>query len=214
MKNLISIITVFVMVHPLFSMDDTEYEKAMMAAMEKMGQVQTQNDFLDLANRFERIAEVKKDRWEPLYHAAYARVMMAAMEQDPEKKDPHLDVAQSYLKTMESIEYDQVEKLALEGFLIMIRMSVDPSRGMEMGQQCGMTLNQAYAMDNNNPRAVLMLAQFKFGSASYMGMDTSEPCAMFDRSIELFDSEAEENSEPFAPRWGKEMAVMMKQQCK
>ena len=213
MKTLAIICAMTFIVTVLYANDDNAYKKAMKEAFENMEHAQTIDDFREVANRFERIAEVDKDKWQPLYHAAYARVIMAAMEQDPGKKDPHLDQARGYLDKMEEMEYDTVEKLVLEGFLLMIRMSVDPSRGMELGPDCGMILSQAYAMDSLNPRAVLMMAQFNFGSSSYMGMDTSGPCAMFDDSIELFDQENPDETDPFLPCWGKEMATMMKAQC-
>jgi hypothetical protein len=214
MKTLMNIILFFFVMNPLFSRDDSAYEKAMKDALTRMNLAATIHDFQEVANQFERIADVKKESWLPLYHAAYARVMMAAMAQDPQKKDPDLDAAQQHLDVMENLEHDTVEKMALEGFLIMIRMSVDASRGMELGSQCAMIINQAYNMNKQNPRAVLMLAQFNFGSASYMGQDTSESCAMFDTAIELFDQAETGETDPFAPRWGKEMALMMKEQCK
>jgi hypothetical protein len=78
---------------------------------------------------------------------------------------------------------------------------------------CGMVVNQAYNMNNQNPRAVLMLAQFNHGSASYMGQDTSESCAMFDEVIKLLDENKAEESDPFLPSWGRNMASMMQMQC-
>jgi hypothetical protein len=93
----------------------------------------------------------------------------------------------------------------------MISMSVDASRGMTLGQECAMVLNQAYSMNNLNPRAVLMLAQFKHGAASYMGADTSEACSMCQDALEMFEHEEGQGSPDFFPKWGKEMALMMKQ---
>jgi hypothetical protein len=138
---------------------------------------------------------------------------MAAMEQDLQKKDPYLDAAQQNLDAIEKMEHDATERMALQGFLTMIRMSVDLSRGMELGQNCAMLLNQAYQMNNQNPRAVLMLAQFNHGSAQYMGADTSESCAMFNEALQLLDQEEAEESEQFLPSWGRDIALMMQEQC-
>jgi hypothetical protein len=178
-----------------------------------MNQAASIEDFQQVANQFDRIANVEKGNWLPAYHAAYVKVMMAAMEQDLQKKDPYLDAAQQNLDAVETMEHDVVERLALQGFLTMIRMSVDPARGMELGMDCGMVVNQAYNMNDQNPRAVLMLAQFNHGSASYMGQDTSESCAMFDEVIKLLDEAESDDSDPFLPNWGRNMASMMQQQC-
>jgi hypothetical protein len=212
MKTLVTIV-LLVVAHPLISNSGNNYKKAMKDALENMQQAASIDDFQGVANQFERIADVEKDRWLPAYHAAYVRVMMAAMEQDPQKKDPYLDAAQKHLDAIEKMEHDATERLSLQGFLIMIRMSVDPSRGMELGQECGMIVNQAYMMDKENPRALLMLAQFNHGSIQYMGGDTSEPCAMFDQVIQLYDQAESSKTDPFMPSWGKEIAMMMQQQC-
>ncbi|MFC2126004.1 hypothetical protein ACFLU5_14470 [Bacteroidota bacterium] len=212
MKTLVSII-LLVVVNPLFSTSDSKYERAMKDALEEMEQAASINDFQDVTNQFERIADVEKERWQPAYHAAYTKVMMAAMEQDLLKKDPYLDAAQKHLDAIEQMEHDGTERMALQGFLTMIRMSVDPSRGMDLGQECAMILNQAYVMNKQNPRAVLMLAQFNHGSAQYLGEDTSESCAMFDEVIQLLDQPEAEESDQFLPKWGKDIAYMMQQQC-
>jgi len=212
MKTL-TVLLFAIMVNPVFSYSETTYEKAMKKAEERLNQAATIDDFREAANQFDRIGDMEKDKWLPQYHAAYAKVMMASIEEDPLKKDPFLDAAQLNLDAIEKLDHDESEKLALEGFLIMIRMSVSLDRGMELGMDCGMIVNQAYTMNNQNPRAVLMLAQFKFGSAQYMGQDTSESCAMFEESLELLEQPENKKSEPFLPAWGKDMALILQQQC-
>ena len=213
MKRLTTI-ALFIVLSPVLSKGESTYEKAMKDALGKLNQAASIEDFQNVANQFDRIANVEKENWLPAYHAAYVKVLMAAMEQDLQKKDPYLDAAQQNLDVVEAMEHDAVERLALQGFLTMIRMSVDPARGMELGMDCGMVVNQAYNMNNQNPRAVLMLAQFNHGSASYMGHDTSEACAMFDEVIKLLDETEADASDTFLPGWGRNMATMMQQQCK
>jgi hypothetical protein len=212
MKTLATVI-LFMGLHPVLSLEDNTYKKAMKDAIGKMNQAASIDDFQEVANQFERIANVENDNWLPFYHAAYAEVMMAAMEEDLQKKDLYLDAAQQNLDAVEKMEHDITERMALQAFLMMIRMSVDPSRGMELGQQCAMVVNQAYMMDSQNPRAVLMLAQFKHGSAQYMGEDTSEACLMFDEASQLLNQSREDKSQQFLPGWGKDIALMMQQQC-
>ena len=202
-----------IILNPLFSYGEGKYEKAMKNALEGLNQAATIEDFRQVANQFDRIGDNEKDKWLPKYHAAYAKVMMASMEEDLQTKDPFMDAAQIKLDAIEKIEHDQSQRLSLEGFLIMIRMSVSLDRGMELGMDCGMILNQAYTLKNQNPRAVLMLAQFKFGSAQYMGQDTSESCAMFDEALELLENPENKDSDTYLPAWGKNLAQILKQQC-
>ena len=212
MRTLTGLLFAIIM-NPVFPYSETTYEKAMKDAPNVLNQAATIDDFREAANQFDRIGDIEKDKWLPQYHAAYAKVMMASIEADLEKKDPFLDAAQLNLDAIENLEHDVSERLALEGFLIMIRMSVSLDRGMELGMDCGMILNEAYTLNNQNPRAVLMLGQFKFGSAQYMGQDTSESCELFDESLDLFDNDSKGNKELFLPFWGKNLAVIFQQQC-
>lgn len=212
MKTFVSIILLIVII-PVCSKSEGNYEKAMKDALDKMNHATSVEALQPVANQFDRIADVEKKSWLPLYHAAYARVMMAAMEQDTEKKDAYLDAAQNNLDMLEKMDHDATERMALLGFLIMIRMSIDSSRGMELGQQCAMIVHQAYTVNKDNPRAVLMLGQFKHGSAQYMGEDTSEACAMFDTVLQLLDQSQADRSANFLPNWGKDQALTMQKQC-
>ena len=212
MKTIASII-LLIAISPVFSTNVNDYEKAMKDALVKLNQATTVDDLSLVANQFERIANVEKDNWLPIYYGAYSRVMMAAMELDPQKKDPYLDAVQQNLDEVEKLDHDATERMALQGFLYMIRMSVDPARGIELGQKCAMILNQAYMMNDQNPRAVLMLGQFNHGSAQYMGADTSEACAMFDTTLQLLDQPREKDSDKFLPNWGKDLALNMQKQC-
>lgn len=189
------------------------YEKAMQDALDQLEAASTVAQLQPVANQFDRIADVKNEDWLPLYHAAYARIMMAAMEEDLEKKDASLDAAQQNLDAVEKLEHDASERLALQGFLHMIRMSVDSGRGMEIGMVCGGIIQEAYALNNHNPRAVLMLGQFQFGSAQFMGQDTSEACGLFDETLQLLEQSDSEAPGDFSPNWGKEMALYSIQQC-
>jgi len=212
MKTLLCIILLFTL-YPALSKDGNNYEKAMKEALHGMSQVTSLEDLSVVSNHFERIANTENENWLPFYYAGYTRVLMAAMESDSRKKDSFLDVAQTHLDVVETIEHDAIERMVLQGFLYMIRMSVDLSRGVELGQECAMILNQAYMMNDQNPRAVLMLAQFNLGTAQYMGMDTLEPCSMLVTALKLLDQSQPEGANQFLPGWGKDLVLNMQNQC-
>jgi hypothetical protein len=212
MKTLTSIILVLVL-SPVFSIKGNNYDKAMTDALHSMSQAASVEELSLVANQFERIANAENANWLPVYYAGYTGVLMAAMESDAQKKDLYLDLAQQHLDAVENMEHDATERMALQGFLYMIRMSVDPSRGVELGQECAMILNQAYMMNNQNPRAVLMLAQFNHGSAQYMGTDTSEACTMLAAALLLLDQPKHTGADQFLPSWGKDLALNMQNQC-
>ena len=211
MKTYLSILLILFANSVVIAKDN--YERAMQDAMDKLTAASTVDELQAVANQFDRIADVKSNEWLPRYHAAYARIMMAAMAGDMDKKDTYLDAAQLNMDSVEELEHDASERLALQGFLHMIRMSIDPGRGMELGMVCGNIIQEAYDLNNKNPRAVLMLGQFLFGSAQYMGQDTSEACGLFDKTLNLLDQSGIEDALDFWPNWGRPIAEHGKQQC-
>ena len=137
------------------------------------------------------------------------------MEATPEAKDEVLDHVQTYLDKIASIEHNECEALALQGFVYMLRISVDPAtRGPEYSAMSAASLQKAKSLDENNPRVLHLLAQLSFGSAQFFGSDTSEACQLNDLSLEEFISRAKEvEDESLDPNWGQNMAQAFKAQC-
>ena len=74
-------------------------------------------------------------------------------------------------------------------------------------------LQQANQLDNNNPRAMLMLVQMQFGTSQFFGSGVEEACKMFARSKVLFDLEVNEDR-GIQPSWGRPHAAAMLKNCK
>ena len=77
-----------IILNPVFSYSETTYEKAMKDALNVLNQAANIDDFREAANQFDRIGDIEEDKWLPQHHAAYAKVMMASIEADLQKKDP------------------------------------------------------------------------------------------------------------------------------
>ena len=163
-------------------------------------------------NAFDRIAEAEKTKWEPFYYAAFGNVMMANKENDATKKDTYLDLALNAIEKAKAIVPNESEVIALEGFIHMIRVTVDPaSRGQQYSGMAFQSFGKAVAMNPENPRALSLLAQMQYGTAQFFGSPTTEACATLTKSLEKFESYKSEN--PLAPQWGKKMAEGLKSKC-
>ena len=191
------------------------YTEAMSEGMKMLKEAQGSQDFLAVANKFERISEAENEKWHPAYHASYAMTIVAAMEQDPSKKDENLDAAQALIEKAAALDHNESEVLALQGFIYMIRIGVDPaSRGQQYSGMSAASLQKAKAIDPENPRVLYMLAQLSFGTAQFFGSDTSEACGLNEQALEKFNAMEEiESEDPFAPSWGKNMAEGFNAQC-
>ena len=194
----------------------TGYDKAMKQAIAELNTAGTVAQMSEAGNTFDRIVSGAPEEWLPLYYGAYSRVVMAAMEQDVTKKDAYLDLAESRLEGIIELEnFDRSEVLALQGFLNMIRITVDPGvRGQEYSMKSSAVLQEAIAINPQNPRAMLMLAQMSYGSAQFFNADTSESCEMADSASQLLDVEAQNAEDGFAPKLGRYQADAIIAQCK
>lgn len=188
-----------------------QYEAAMEAAIQKLYQAQSPEALQQAANTFERIGKKETDKWHPHYYAGYARTMITAMSQENEGKDKLLDAALEHVNAAKKLAENNSEILALEGFIHMMRIPIDPaSRGPQYSGMSIGALQKAIALDPENPRAHMLLSDMQYGMAQFLGSDTSEACKTLNKAIELFETDQPENK--LAPAWGKEWAASSKQQ--
>jgi hypothetical protein len=164
------------------------------------------------ANAFERIGDAEKTKWEPFYYASFGYVMMATREQDPTTKDSYLDLALKSNEKAKALQPNESEISALEGFIHMIRVTVDPaSRGQQYSSLAFQSFGKAVALNPENPRALSLLAHMQYGTAQFFGSSTAEACGTLNKALEKFDTYKPANS--LSPQWGRGMAVEMRPKC-
>ncbi|HRI80738.1 MAG TPA: hypothetical protein PLR06_14500, partial [Cyclobacteriaceae bacterium] len=165
------------------------------------------------ANSFDRIGNAEKSRWEPFYYSAFGNVLLATRESDPAKKDAYLDLAKSALDKAMAIKADDSEIAALEGFILMIRVAVDPAvRGQKYSYLSMQSLEKAVALNPENPRAHALIAQLQLGTARFFKVEPTEACATASKALEKFVSFKPESQ--LAPLWGKGMTEELLKNCK
>lgn len=191
---------------------DDAYIEAMGKQIGAVYSAQTLEDLQSAANALDRIGQAEKTRWEPHYYSAFGYLMMATREKDAMKKDGFLDEALTRVERGLELSKDNSELLALEGFVHMLRVSVDPaSRGQRFSGMSMKALSKSVKVNPDNPRALSLMAQMQYGTAQFFGSSTAEPCGMAQKALELFS--VEKSEDPLAPRWGKEMTAGMVKKC-
>ena len=204
---------IIVLLSMLMAFTNNAYDRAMTKSMVQLHEASTSENFRAVANSFDRIADKEKNKWLPYYYSAYAKTILASVEHDLSNKDVILDEAQRAINLLKKIEHNQVEVLTLEAFLNMIRISVDPAnRGQEFSMKSAALLEEATAIDPDNPRTMLFMAHLLYGSAQFFKADTTEACEKFTRALALFDAD-EGTPKHFWPAWGKDQALSMVKQC-
>jgi tetratricopeptide (TPR) repeat protein len=212
MKNLL-IVLLTIIGFGLSSFNLNGYEKAMKTSLEVLKQAQGKAEFLNVANTFERIAKAEKDQWLPYYYTAYAKIIASTLEENLPVKDVYLDEAEVSINSLLLLDHDKVEVLALESFVNMMRISVDPAgRGQIYSLKAADFLEEATAIDEENPRVILLMAYLQHGSAQFFNADTGPACERFAKALELFDKPVEE-VKPLWPTWGRGQAEAMVKKC-
>lgn len=215
MKTSITFLLLSVLIgyaQPTFS-NDNKYAEAMAKNIRTVYTAQTTAELQGAVNALERIGSTEKTKWEPYYYAAFGNIMMATHEQDGNKKDTYLDQALATIKKAKEVNERDSEIVALEGFVHMIRVTVDPaSRGQQYSGLAMQTFGKAISLNPENPRALALMAQMQFGTAQFLGSSTMEACATNEAALQKFATFKSDN--PFAPQWGKEMVKELKEKCK
>jgi hypothetical protein len=210
----ISVLTVFLLffVATVSRADDGKFIETMQRHIETVYSSQNIEEIQSAINTFDRIGEAEKTKWEPFYYSAFGYVMMANLEKDPAMKDTYLDQALKGVEKAKTVQPGESEIVALEGFVHMIRVTVDPaSRGHQYSGLAFQAFGKAVAMNPENPRALCLLAQMQYGTAQFFGSPTTEACATVTKSLEKFDSYKSANA--LAPQWGRKMAEGLKSRC-
>lgn len=190
-----------------------KYEQAMQTNIQSVYQAKTTEELQQAVNSFERIGNAEKDKWEPFYYASFGYIMMATREADGAKRDALLDKATEVLKKATAVKANDSEIVALEGFIYMIRVTVDPAtRGQQYSGLAMQTFGKAIALNPENPRALSLMAQMEYGTAQFFKAPTDKACETGKQAVEKFKTFKSDN--PLAPQWGKESADRFTQQCK
>jgi tetratricopeptide (TPR) repeat protein len=193
--------------------NDNKYMEQMSKHIQAVYAAQTPEQFQEAVNAFDRIAAAEKTKWEPYYYSAFGSVMMANNEKDAVKKDAYLDKALAAIESGKAINPSESELVALEGFVHMIRVTVDPAtRGQQYSGMAFQTYNKALGMNPENPRTLGFLAQMQMGLAKFMGSPTTDACNTAKDALGKFTTYKSEN--PLAPQWGKVMTESLLQNCK
>lgn len=208
MKTLFILITIFI---SSYSYGQSKFESAILRGKQMINDADTVTAYQNVANYFQRIAQKETTEWLPLYYQAQVMAFMASNDTDVDSKEAQLKKALGLIESAKKIEKN-AELLTLEGFVQMLRLSVDPgTRGQTMTPMVLGLYQQALALEPENPRTLLFLGQMKYGMAQFFGTGTEEACTHVKQAYDIFESQP---SDPTVyPTWGMESAKAVLQNC-
>ncbi len=183
---------------------DETYQTAMSQSIEKLFQAKSIPEYVEVANQFDRISNIEKTEWLPLYYASFAYIMISFQETENAKKDQFLDQAQKYLDQAFAIDPNESELHMLQGFLYPSRITVDPmTRGMELMPLMNKSLDKALELNPDNPRVYYLRATMTFHMPPEYGGGAAKALPLYLAAAEKFTVFKPKTA--ISPNWGKEI---------
>jgi len=190
----------------------TPFEKAIKEGLTQFDSAKTITDMQAVVGRFERIAMAEPTRWEPLYYAAFTQINMSFRENDGDKKDAILDLAEKNIEKALSINGDRSELYTIQGFLYQGRIQVNPMRGMTYSQKAAEILSKAIEENPENPRPLFLMAQNIYHTPKMFGGGSKNALPKALEAKELFEKE-KGKEEGIAPKWGAKSNLRVIDAC-
>lgn len=210
--NRIITVLFFLATLPAFS-QSAKYTETMQKNLEAFGTAKTTADYQALAASFERVGEAEKTEWLPYYYASIALLTPAWTDANVDK-DANAQKIKSLLDKADPLTKDNKDKaevLAARNMTATQQMLVDPqNRWMSYGQEGGNYLQQAKALDPENPRLAYLEGAGLFGTPEQFGGGKAKAKPVLERAVALFKAE---KPKPLHPSWGLPIAEGMLAQC-
>ncbi|RMA64713.1 tetratricopeptide repeat protein [Ulvibacter antarcticus] len=179
----------------------TKYQQGMLKAFD----LWQNNQSLEAANMFERIAIAEPDNWLPPFYIAQINVFNSFSEKDKTTVTAQLGKARDFLNDAMALSKDNPEIMVLEAQWYTAWVVFDGMQyGMKYSPKIAELYQKAMQLAPENPRVVLGNTEWQMGSAQFFGQPVDKYCPEIERAIALFDTFEPEGE--FYPRGGKDYA--------
>lgn len=211
MKKTFLILAALIITSATFATSKKYYEK-MGQTLAKFANCQSIEDYQQLGNEFQVIANAENAEWLPLYYHAQCYILMSFMERDVAQKDIFLDVAETSINKMLELAPKEAEVHALKGFYFTARLVVNPQdRGQKYGGLSMQEIGAALALEPENPRAQYLKLSNERGTAQFFGQDTQIYCEQAAKLLSRWDNYKAKS--PLYPSWGKQQVQGIVNSC-
>lgn len=170
------------------------------------------DNFLSMANTFERIGTAEKTEWLPFYYAAYCRVNYAFMQKDPSGNDAIADKSAELINKADSLQPNNSEISCIKSMIASVQMMVNPQqRFMQYGPISQKEMGVAMQQDPSNPRPYMLKGQSLKYTPEQYGGGCKKAIVELTTAQEKYT--AFKPASDISPNWGKSITEMMIKEC-
>ena len=170
-------------------------------------------NFLSMANTFERIGTSEKTEWLPFYYAAYCRVNYAFMQKDQAGNDAIADKATELINKADSLQPNNSEISCIKSMIASVQMMVNPQqRFMQYGPISQKAMAMAMQQDPSNPRPYMLKGQGLKYTPEQFGGGCKNAVPQLEIAIEKYN--AFKPASEISPNWGKAYTESLVKECK
>ncbi len=190
-------VAAFGSIHP-----QDRYEKSMEKNLSMMKSAASVEDYLQIANGFERIAMAEKDKWLPYYYSSWVYTIASFTDTTTSKKDGYLDKADKLISIADSLEPGNSEIYTIKGMIAQARLQVDPmNRWQKYGQLSDQYFKKAAAIDSLNPRPDYLVGIGIYYTPAQFGGGPQKAKPYLEKSLDKFNRFHPANN--LMPNWGR-----------
>lgn len=191
---------------------DNKFQTGVKKGLEMLKTAQSSDDFLKMANYFERITQVETTQWLPPYYAAYGNLLAGLMDNDKTLQDQYFDKALIQIDQANTLSAENSEIYALKGYIQFMKMSIDPQSRLSYMGASSASLEKAKALNPENPRIYLINGQNTFYTPEAFGGGKTKAKPILENAVAKFAIFKPANE--IEPTWGSERAKVLLDQCK
>jgi hypothetical protein len=154
---------------------------------------------------FESMSKSHPKEWLTRYYESYCLLNCGMESKDPATADNYYDRAFKAAEVAEGLSANNSEIKTLKSWILSMQIGIDPmNRGFEYGMKSNILLEEAIALDENNPRPYLLQGLAAMYTPEEYGGSKEKARTCFEKAIKKF--EATKVQSATAPSWGYEKA--------
>ena len=196
----------------LSAYSQTGYETAMREGLDSLNSIRSLEDFQNVANHFERIANAETSEWLPGYYAAYCYVVLSFKEQEAGRKEKLLLKSENLVNQILQIKPDESEIFALQGMLYQSFINLDPQNNAPVySAKANQAFDRSIDLNSDNPRPYYLKGMNLMYTPEAYGGGMKTACPLIEKANELFGRFVKEND--LMPDWGKDYNTQLLEKC-